>query len=145
MILFSCKKEADSNTTAPQENNINSWYGCYSYSEEPVEANVGYNMMMVWSLELDPDESCRLQVDGQQTMIRYLCSVKFVNNGIQIWHEKDDEENQFPSNAFTSPLFSLSRSEDGLFTQFSAMEPMIAPEGSQKKSMVAFTKDVCGE
>ena len=110
-----------------QSQNPCAWAGKYEYEEEPVQANAGYYMAMIWELSiLKNNDSCQgvLEVNGQQTYIKCLTDILGDTASIAITYNKliEGTDENFKKG---DTLFILSKNGDKIITKWAIMAPRL--------------------
>jgi len=107
--------------------NVDNWIGHYGYSEEPVQALAGYNMVMIWDLSITKkNDSCQgiLEVNGQQTFFKLLADISGDSSSIAIVYNRMLDG--VPGNwKRGDTLFTLSKGSKGLNTKWFLLEPRL--------------------
>jgi len=103
------------------------WAGKYEYEEEPVQAIAGYYMAMIWELSISKNnDSCQgiLEVNGQQTYIKFLTDILGDTSSIAITYNKliEGTDENFKKG---DTLFILSKNGDKIITKWAIMEPRL--------------------
>lgn len=97
--LFACKsntseqkatenEKKDTNTTQELEvrkqsegvASPNTWKGIFTFDENPGETAGGTPILYSYAIEFLPDGSVRYDIDGYQTMVRAICSLKNIDD-----------------------------------------------------------------
>jgi len=110
------------------------WGGKYEYEEEPVQANAGYYMAMIWELSISKsNDSCQgiLEVNGQQTYIKLLTDILGDTSSIAVTYNKlidGSDENLKKGDT----LFILSKEGNKITTNWFALEPRLLEKHPKK-------------
>lgn len=119
-LLISCKSSST----------LQVWEGNYEYEEEPVEANAGYSMVMVWNLEVLQEKEGFigiLEINGQQTALKIKTQIEGDQDQIQVKFVQGLEGFGYDHLKTGDTLFSLQKNkEGGILTVWQKLEPRLS-------------------
>jgi uncharacterized protein DUF5991 len=106
---------------------LDTWLGEYDFSEKPIKAIAGYNMMMEWNLTVNKIEdkyNTILNVNGQQTSFSLFNTIAGNDSVLYIIYDYKIEGMQ---EAFKKgdTLFSLQKAGAYLKTRWAAIQPIL--------------------
>jgi hypothetical protein len=106
----------------------------YAYEETPIQGNAGYYMTMVWRLSLEKKVDSIygiLQVDGQQTGIKYQVKAKGDSKSVAVTFYNALEG---PNEGYKlgDTLFVLTENDSQVITEWKKMTPRLDEKYSTK-------------
>jgi len=131
-IFFSCSNR--------NSKNLDTWLGDYHYSEQPVKAIAGYEMVMEWGLSVMKNNDryiAMLNVQGQQTSFSLLYDIKGNANRIIILYN-DLIDGIGPGLAKGDTLFILSKNNTKIITIWAQLEPRLSEKFPKECSCFNF-------
>lgn len=119
-LLISCKSSST----------LQAWEGNYVYEEEPIEANAGYSMIMVWSLDVSQQEEGLvgiLEINGQQTALKIKTQLEGDADQVQVKFIQGLEGFGYDQLKTGDVLFSLQKNKaGGILTVWHKLEPRLS-------------------
>jgi hypothetical protein len=101
----------------------NNWLGEYIFEEEPVEANAGYSMALIWNLNIK--DSTLLEINGQQTFIKLNCTPLPEKNRLTVLYEKKPGDAAPGYLKQRDTLFILKKEKGKLITEWKTFTPRL--------------------
>jgi len=116
------------------KDNLNSWLGDYSYSEPPVKALAGYNMVMDWDLSVNKIDNLYkaiLNVNGQQTTFSLLNDLKGNDTTLFVTYDKSlsGTDQKFQKG---DTLFVLLKATMGIRTKWTRLSPILSEQAPKE-------------
>ena len=112
--------------TSPNE--INNWVGKYEYNEKPVKALAGYNMVMLWTIEIKQEKEnyvALIEVNGQQTYMLIQATVNGDKNKVKLIFDKGIEGVGYENFKKGDSLIELHVENEKIITKWNKLTPML--------------------
>jgi hypothetical protein len=107
---------------------VNSWIGSYEFNEVPQKAIAGYDMLMVWHLEIkqeNKDLMALVEVNGQQTNMVIQAKVLGDNQQIKLVFEKGIDGFGYDNLKKGDVLFELKKDLGKVLTKWVNLKPIL--------------------
>lgn len=115
-----------SNQTYAQ--NLEDWFGEYTYSETPVKANADYSMVMEWKIFIGYGKGMNLatiEVNGQQTDLNIQCIVEGNDEQVTLKFSEPVYGCCIESLQLGDVLLKLTKTKEGIVTTWDKLSPRL--------------------
>jgi len=128
-------------TGCSSDKDIDPWLGNYAFSEKPLKAGAGYNMVMEWDLsvnKIDKNYSAILNVNGQQTSFSMFNNVDGNDSALFVIYEStlDGRKDIFKKG---DTLFSLHKKGVYIKTSWNMLAPILSETAPKEGRCFIFT------
>jgi hypothetical protein len=109
--------------------NLDNWIGEYKYNEKSTEALAGYNMIMMWNLNIykeNNDYYAKIEINGQQTFMVIKAKIDGDDDQIRFCFDKEVDGFGFDEFKEGDVLFQLKRDKSNLVTNWNKLTPLLS-------------------
>ena len=109
--------------------NLDNWIGEYKYNEKSTEALAGYNMIMMWNLNIykeNNDYYAKIEINGQQTFMVIKAKIDGDDDQIRLCFDKEVDGFGFDEFKDGDVLFQLKKDKGNLVTNWNKLTPLLS-------------------